>query len=115
MAIFSTGQFWNVPMSIGPFGGVDRYGKPVPERYTINITSSVTGETRSYTGRMYDLTWSFENGPCLYAGNSNGGPIYTVEDPNDSVIEGKYLRYLVPDLFSEEGFGYGLFREELCI
>ena len=102
-------------MSIEPFAGLDRQGKPVPEHYVINITSSMTQQSRSFTGRLYDLTWSFEDGPCLYAGSSNAGPIYAVKDPNQSVIEGNYFHYLVPDLFSEEGFEYGLFQEELCL
>ena len=39
---------------------------------------------------MEPLTWNFERFPCLYVGNSQGGPIYEAADgePNDSLIEG---------------------------
>ena len=93
---------------------MDRNDNPVPERYVINITSSLTGEERKFTGWLYDLSWSFEEEPCLYAGNRQAGPIYQVKDPNDPIIEGSYLQYMVPGLFSERGFVYGLFDENNC-
>ena len=108
------GQFWNVPVSIEPFLGMDRNNKSAPGRYVVNMTSSLTGESRSYTGWLYDMTWSFEEAPCLYVGNRQAGPIYQVKDPNDAIIEGSYLQYVVPDLFSEAGFEYSLFGEENC-
>ena len=109
------GQFWNVPVSVEPFAGVDINNNTVPERYVINITSSLTDEKRSYTGWLYELTWSFEKGPCLYVGNRQAGPILKVKDPNDPIIEGVYLHYSVPSLFSEDGFVYGLFEEGNCL
>lgn len=109
-----SGQFWNVPVSVEPFLGVDRNNNSVPGRYVVNVTSSLTGEKRSYTGWLYDLTWSFEDAPCLYVGNRQAGPIYQVKDPNDPIIEGSYLQYRAPSLFSEGGFDYGLFDEENC-
>ena len=81
----------------------------------INITSTHSNKMRSYTGLLYDLTWSFEKTPCLYVGNSQGGPIYEIEDPNDPIIEGRYSEYIVPDLFSEDDFQYGLFDEDNCL
>lgn len=109
------GQFWNIPVSVEPFKGLDRNGNPVPQRYVVNITSSFSNEARSYTGWLYDLTWSFEEGPCLYVGNRQAGPIYEVKDPNDPIIEGRYSDYLVQDLFSEEEYKYTLFKEDNCI
>ena len=114
MIALSIGQFWNVPVGIEQFTGVDRNDNPVLDRYVINITSPFTGEERSYTGRLYDLTWSFEKDPCLYVGNRQAGPIYKVKDPNDPIIEGSYLQYMVPDLFNEGEFVYGLFGEDSC-
>ena len=109
------GQFWNILISVKPFTGVDRSGNPVLEWYVVNITSSFTGEERSYTGRLNELTWSLEvKCPCLYVGNRQAGPIYEIRAPNDSIIEGHYSEYLVPDIFSEEQFIYGLFEEDNC-
>lgn len=109
-----TGQFWNIPVDINHFTGLDRNDNPAPDRYVVNITSSFTGENRHYTGRLYELTWSFDNGPCLYVGNRQAGPSYQVRDPNDPVIEGDYVKYSVPDMFSEDGFMFGLFQEDNC-
>ena len=72
---------------------MDRSGNPAPERYVINLSS--TREERSFTGLYYDLTWEFEDGPCLYAGNRQAGPIYEIVEPNDPVIEGRYGEYVV--------------------
>ena len=69
---------------------------------------------RSYTGWLYDLTWEFQEGPCLYVGNRQAGPIYEVMDPNDNVIEDRYKNYKVDSAFSEEGFDFGIFMEERC-
>ena len=101
-------------MSVEPFTGVDRDGNPVSQHYMINITSTFSNKMRSYIGRLYELTWSFKKSPCLYVGNSQGGPIYEVEDPNDPIIEGDYNKYIVDDLFSEDNFAYGMFDENNC-
>ena len=110
-----TGQFWNIPVTIEHFSGLDRDDNPAPDRYKVSVTSSLTGENRSYTGRLYELTWSFEDGACLYVGNRQAGPVYKVRDPNDPVIEGGYVQYSVLNLFSEDGFRYSLFQEDNCL
>ncbi len=110
----TTGQFWNREVSVTPFTGVDRNGNPVPERYVINLSSPTSGEERTFTGWYYDLTWEFEDGPCLYAGNRQAGPIYEIQEPNDSVIEGRYKEYMVNSAFSEVEYTYGLFNEDRC-
>ena len=47
----------------------------------------------------------------IYAGNSQGGP--EIRDMMDSVIAGVYWDYAVKDLFSEDGYKFGLFRSDL--
>lgn len=74
----------------------------------------MTGESRSFTGRLHNVTWLFEDAPCLYSGNRQSGPSYIVRDPNDPIIEGKYWHYTATELFSEDGFVYGLFGEDNC-
>jgi hypothetical protein len=69
---------------------------------------------RAYTGWLYDLTWEFKEGPCLYVGNRQSGPIYEVIDPNDGVIENMYKDYRVDSAFSEEDYVFGLFSEDRC-
>ena len=105
-------------MRVSKFTGLDRNGVAVPpdsRRYVLNYTSAFSREPRTYTGWLYELTQSFEEGPCLYVGNRQAGPIYEVTDPNDGVIEGGYKSYRVPSAFSEEEYAFGLFNEDRCI
>jgi hypothetical protein len=69
---------------------------------------------RAYTGWLFDLTWEFEEGPCLYVGNRQSGPIGEVADPNDGVIENIYSDYMVDSAFSEENYAFRLFSKDRC-
>ena len=108
----TTGQFWNREASVTPFTGVDRNGDLAPNRYVINLSSPTSGEERSFTG-LY--TWDFQDGPCLYAGNRQAGPIYEIQEPNDPVIEGRYNEYMVDSAFSEDNYSFGLFYDNRCV
>lgn len=105
------GQFWNVPVSIGPFTGENIYGDPVENTYILNITTPT--DKRSYTGILSLLTWDLEEGPCLYVGDSQSSSIYEISHPNDAVIEGIYSDYKVTDAFMED-FAFGQFDGEMC-
>ena len=111
-----SGQFWNIPVSIAPYNGLLLDNSPASDRYVINMTTSGGGteETRSYIGWLYGYTWEFQEGPCLYVGSRQGGPIYEVDTPNDNVIEEGYERYRVDSAFSEDGFSFGIFAEDRC-
>lgn len=109
------GQFWNVPVNLEPYTGLDRNGMPVNNRYQINVPSrSLPSTDRLFTGIFYEFNWSHERKPCLYAGNRQAGPIYEIPSPNDPVIEGNYRDYKVPGAFEEEGYKYGLFDSDRC-
>ena len=107
------GQFWNVPVSVtefdGDFGGTNR-----SDDYLIRLSDPNSNNERSFVGIKADITWEFEKRPCLYVGNSQGGPIVEVESPNESVIEGDYTEYEVGSLFAT-AFRYGQFNETECI
>ena len=107
------GQFWNVPVSVtefdGDFGGTSR-----SDDYLIRLSDPISKNERSFVGIKEDITWEFEKRPCLYVGNSQGGPIDEVESPNDSVIEGDYTEYEVGSLFAT-AFRFGQFIETECI
>lgn len=62
---------------------------------------------RSFIGFMHSRTWNFNEFPCIYAGNAQGGPIYEAADgePNDSLIEGSIADYSVLN------FKYNKFNE----
>ena len=57
---------------------------------------------RRFTGLLLSVNWEFQKTPCFYVGNQQGGPIYEVEDPNDSVIECRYEDYRVGGAFETE-------------
>ena len=80
------------------FTGSFADGVDPEERYVINVTHP-DAEPRVFTGLLHDQTWELKPGLCLYAGNQQGGPIYEVPDPNDSVIEGEYPDYEVQGPF----------------
>ena len=77
---------------------------------TVNYPNS---EPRSFVGLLSNVTWEFEKRPCIYAGNSQAGPISEVDSPNDSVIEGEYTDYEVASMFAT-GFTYSHFDETHC-
>ena len=109
----STGQFWNIPVSVTPYTGLLRDGSQAQGLFTARITTSGATEPRIFSGWLYRLTWEFEEGPCLYVGNKQSGPIYEVT-PNDGVIAETYKDYQVDSAFSEENYNFGLFSEERC-
>ena len=108
------GQFWNVPVSIKPFSGLLKPDAVVySEMFTVNITTN--GNLRTYPGWISQHTWDTkEEGPCLHVGNSQGGPLGEVIEPNDGVIESTYKSYRVNSAFSEENYSFGLFSEDRC-
>ncbi len=110
---FNAGQYWNIPVDVTPFTGQLRSGEQATGRFVLNLTTFGSAP-RSFTGWLYDLTWEFEEGPCLYVGNRQGGPIYEVPNPNDRVIAELYSDYRVESAFSEENYDFGLFSEDRC-
>lgn len=108
------GQFWNVPVGVTPYTGQLRSGEQSQGRFVLNLTTPGS-EPRSFTGWLYNLTWEFEEGPCLYVGNRQAGPIYEVRNPNDEVIASLYSDYRVQSAFSEENYDFGMFDESRCV
>lgn len=109
---YNAGQFWNIPVGITPFTGKNVYGKTMNNAFTVNL--STRGKDRSYVGFLYHLTWEFHEGPCLYVGDGQSGSIYEIENPNDGVIEGTYMDYIVSEGFVDD-FKFGLFDKERCL
>ena len=67
---------------------------------------------RQFFGVLYGKTWQLEDRPCLYVGDSQGGPDTENGGPPDSVIEGEYTDYMTDEpfhvdfRFSRFGFSY---------
>ncbi|XP_065884189.1 uncharacterized protein [Dysidea avara] len=88
------GQFWNIPVTAVPIV-TDALGNDT-NPYSITVDHP-QAPVRSFVADLYHRTWDRSLDPCLYAGNSQGGPISELDDPNDSVIEGEYSDYEVAD------------------
>jgi collagen type VI alpha len=108
------GQFWNVPVTVtentGTFQGRERN-----DDYVVSVGG------RKFVGLLSHVTWEFEEKPCLYAGNSQAGPLGEhvlgpngEDDINESVIEGMYKDYEVESLFSPN-FKYAHINEDNCM
>ena len=87
-------------------------GSPSQNRYIVNFTRPGS-EPRAFTGYFHQLTWDFKEGPCLYVGNRQAGPIAEVDDPNQSIIEGTYRDYRVANAFQTD-YEFDLFSEDRC-
>ena len=82
-------------------------------RFTITVDHP-DAPIRVFSGFLQPVTWEFQRSPCFYVGDQQGGPIYEVEEPNDSVIEGNYEDYRVSGPFETE-FTFNRFEEGRCI
>ena len=67
--------------------------------YSVTVSYPSAPE-RTFVAEYDERDW-FDNRPCLYAGNSNGGSIREVCS-SDSVIEGTASSYVVEDLFNTD-------------
>ncbi len=105
-----------MPVQVGPFSGQLKEPKFGGEdRYTVSFSREMGGKVTSFTGLLQEQTWNKEPYPCLYAGDRQGGPIYEVIEPNDPVLDGSYKDYIVPSVFSEKDFAFGLFDNTKCL
>lgn len=105
------GQFWNVPVTASgpitsPPDGID---------VGYNVTVEYPGvPARTFIGDLYHRIWDRTLKPCLYAGNSQGGPIYEGNFASDSVIEGEYFEYKVTDGIFGANFRYNRLEVRPC-
>ena len=96
-----TGQFWNIPLKIEPYVG--QYGErlvDLMDRFYSLTVSYPNAAERTFVAKYDERDW-FDNRPCLYAGDSDGGRVSEVPT-SDSVIEGTASSYVVQDLFSTD-------------
>ena len=104
--------------SFTKFNGTGLYeGADISRYYVVTVDSaSEGGSPRSFLGEFYHLKWDKSRESCLYAGNAQGGPSYEVEDPNDSVLEGRYSEYIISneDRVFDTQYKYSQFDESRC-
>ncbi len=103
-----------MPVSVTPFVGHFRDGTPVKNRYVVKIPPGLGQEPRTFVGFFYPLNWEGQPQPCIYVGNTQGGPGTNVAGFTDGVLEGTHGDYLLSGPFAEKGYIFGLFDEAKC-
>ena len=111
--LLSVGQFWNVPVIA--FGPVEIANDEIDVPFVVTVVHPL-GSHRSFVADLFPHTWDRAEKPCLYAGNSQGGPISMVSTflPNDPVIEGRYYEYEVTDGIFGSDFKYNHLESRSC-
>ena len=99
-------------MTVTRFLGQPRFNISNENLYAITVNHP-RAPSRTFVGRLYDMTWEFRPTHCLYVGNRQAGPISEVTDPNDSVIQGSYEDYRVSGLF-DTSYAYSVFNSTQC-
>ena len=94
-------QFCNIPPKIEPYVGQygDRLVDLMDRFYSVTVSCPNAPE-RTFVAKYDERDW-FDNRPCLYAGDADGGCVSEVPT-SDSVIEGTASSYVVQDLFSTD-------------
>jgi collagen type VI alpha len=90
------GQFWNIRTKVTKYNETLIDDTIHPNAYRIDVYPP-SSDSRSFVGFLEDVTWDFSDQPCIYAGNSQGGPTYEVKDggPNDGLLEGDVKDYIM--------------------
>ena len=68
---------------------------------------------RRVPARLGPLWFGAGQAQCLYAGDTQGGLVYEVESPNDSLIEGSYKEYIISSIFGRD-FKFNRFEHSHC-
>ena len=77
-------------------------GSLIDGNQLFNVTvNPVDSPPRSFLGDQFERTWDNTEKPCIYAGNSQGGPSGEESLPG-SVIEGVYTDYVTDSLFDTD-------------
>ena len=113
--LLHAGQFWNIPVAVSsyqlPSSANARQRQAFNQHIPYVVTIAYPGvHTRSFTAYLYRRTWDKTASPCLYGGNSQGGPWSELPGPNDPLIEGSYKDYITQSLF-DVNYGFSRFRD----
>ena len=111
---YLSGQFWNTPAKLS-FENIElrdtRFSKNIRVLKIVHPDSPV----RHVPVWLENSSWDERktHTPCIYGGDSQGGHLYEVKSPSDSLIEGTYTDYIVDNLFSTN-YLFSKFNETYC-
>ena len=109
-----TGQFWGIPININPYRGVWRGSfTPLSARWNITMMPTAPASPRSFAAILGSRTWTHDGRPvipnsvCLYAGDSQGGPLGEARNFDfGPVVEGHYTEYICEGGIYDTTFTY---------
>ena len=104
------GQFWNIPVTAT--GPISPPIANITNAFRVRVEPQLS-QPRSFVAELFQRTWDRTLKPCLYAGNSQGGPISEVAN-DASVIEGEYFEYKVADGIFGTRFTYNRLQARAC-
>ena len=115
ISLLHAGQFWNIPVTVSryqlPSSATARQRQAFNQHMPYVVTIDYPGAyARRFTAYLYQRTWDKTALPCLYGGNSQGGPWSELPGPNDPLIEGSYKDYITRGLF-DVNYGFSRFRD----
>ena len=101
-------------MDINPYTGFWVPSSEVPPSNRWNVTMvPAQVDSRSFAAVLYPTTWTEDtipvipNTPCLFAGDSQGGPLGEARHHSlGPVIEGHYTEYICKDGIFDTSFTY---------
>ena len=102
-ALFHTGQFWNVPLSVSDLGN---------SSFVMEVNEEQSSSYRRFKVTPYRLIRDHSEIECYYAGNVQAGSEID-SDPKNSVIEGTYNQYQTNSLFATD-FDFKRFNDDNC-
>ena len=104
------GQFWNIPVTVT--GPITPSPNDITNAYRVRVEPRLI-PPRSFVAKLFKRTWDRTLKPCLYAGNSQGGPISEVAN-DASIIQGGYFEYKVADGIFGTSFTYNHLQGRPC-
>ena len=104
------GQFWNIPVTAT--GPITPPPNNITNAYRVRVESRLI-PPRSFVAELFKCTWDRTLKPCLYAGNSQGGPISEVAN-DASIIQGEYFEYKVAGGIFGTSFTYNRLQGHPC-
>ena len=105
-------QFWGIPTAVANFTGTVTTGTDTSNLYLVTLQPP-NSSIRKVAAFLEPRRWDHTPKNCLYAGNSQGGRLREVQDPNDSLIEGDITDYQMPSAFATS-FRFRQFNESSC-
>ena len=112
---YITGQFWHAHVKLHKEGIKLRNDNGINKNKFHVIEFLKHGnKTKQVPAILQAHAWGSDEHSCLYAGDSEGGHMYEVKSPSDSLLDGNYKDYITSSLLSTD-YKYSQFNDTICM